>query len=174
MNKHLLLFKTKLLLLYEYCKYKITGNINYMIRNVATSLANDNLFYIKILQALSSNSELLDNETIDYLSTYTDNVPYHDSELKVDLFDSIKNISNKYNDKFIIKNKTPIKSGLISVIYEGVLNDKKVIIKVKRKNILDKLTSALNDIEYVINDISNYNICKNLQLNKIFNENNKT
>ena len=171
MNKHFLLFKTKLLLLYEYCKYKFTGNINYMIRNLATSLANDNLFYIKILQGLSSNSELLDNETIDYLSTYTDNVPYEESELKDDLFDSIKNISNKYNDTFTIENKKPIKSGLISVIYEGFLNDKRVIVKVKRKNISDKLISALNDIEFIINDISKYQACKNLQLNKIFNEN---
>ena len=39
-----------------------------------------------------------------------------------------------------------IGSGLISIVYEGVLNDKTVIIKTKRKNIKERVTKSLHNI----------------------------
>ena len=107
------------------------------------------MFYVKMFQAISSDNNVLSTEVQQYLSTFTDNVPY--SEVDVDT--SYLEIASKYN--FKIPNIHPINSGVMSLVYEIYNdNDEKFIMKVKRKNIEKRLQDSIDEMRFIINTIS--------------------
>ena len=117
----------------------------------------------------------MDEEQINFLSKYTDNVPYTNDDVDITFLETINNVSN---NKLIIENinnKTnlpePYKSGMIALIYVGELDDKKIIVKVMKKNIKNKLNNALNEIKFLIDIIKYLPYIKKLNLDISFNEN---
>ena len=60
---------------------------------------------------------------------------------------------------------------MIALIYSGLLDDEKIIIKVMRKNIKNKLVLALEQIEFIINIIKWFPFIKKLNLDLVFREN---
>jgi len=94
-----------------------------------------NLIIVKILQCSANNDDLWSNENKELLKMYTDNVPYNYDDIDYHA------INELMMDKQIIFNdfKKPLHSGTISIVYDGIYLDKKVIIKIKRKNIEDRL-----------------------------------
>ena len=94
--------------------------------------------------------------------------------------ETMMTISNKNNVYFTIDNinkKTylpePINSGMIALVYSGKLNHEKIIIKVMRKDIENKLILALDGIEFLINTIKVFPFIKKLNLDVVFGENKK-
>ena len=139
-----------------------------------------NIFYVKIFQSLSTNVNILTEEQVNFLTNYTDKVPYTEDDKDISFLETMRTISNKNNVHFTIDNinkKTylpePIKSGMIALVYSGKLNHEKIIIKVMRKNIENKLILALDEIEFLINTIKVFPFIKKLNLDIVFRENKK-
>ena len=145
--------------------------------NIVTHLGKLNIFYIKIFQSLSTNSHLLNEEQIDYLTKYTDKVPYTLDELDYSFIESIHIQSNKLNHNFeldIVNNTIiPYKAGMIAIVYTGKINNKKVIIKVIRNNIEQKLKLALKQMNFLINILVCIPYVKRFNLKNLILENEK-
>lgn len=131
-----------------------------------------NMFYIKALQSLSTNANLLTQEQIDYLTFYTDSVPFEAHELNKDFVESIQTTAqaNGY-DVDIEDNATPIKSGMIALVYSGKLNSQRVVIKVMRTGVRERLEHALRKVKFLVKIASCFPYIRHMQLNDIFAEN---
>ena len=135
----------------EYVSFLIKQNYKEFIRNVASNLSQKNILYVKMFQAISLNNNLIDSAMNAELLKYTDSVPYTDDDFDSDLFDEIirKYYLTPYND--II----PINSGMISLVYKmRTVDNETVIVKMKRKNIDEKLDDAIEKLLFFIKILS--------------------
>ena len=77
-----------------------------------------NMFYVKTFQAISTNSYILSNEQMSYLSKYTDNVPFNPNEIDPGFEVSIGKTASRLNDNLVIDKENgylyPYKSGTVS------------------------------------------------------------
>ena len=145
---------------------------NEYIKNLALNFSRENIFFIKFFQAICTTSHpLLTDDVLQYLNTFTDNAPYTSSEIDVE---SLERLTKEYS----IKIKTPfvpIKSGTISLIFEGTLTSDKgeetVIIKCKRTGIDEKIQDAIFNMNYLISFTKIVPHIKNLNVYDIYNEN---
>lgn len=113
-------------------------SFNYIIEH----LASMNIFFLKMFQALSTNSKLLTKQQNDYLIKYTDSVPYNENDIDHDFINDIIDISK---GKIVnIDASKPIQSGAIALIYEGTIDNKKIVVKVQKKNMKGKIEEAIN------------------------------
>ena len=160
----------------HYVKYALGYDSMKCFQQCACELGEINMFYLKALQTLSTNVNILSQEQIDFLSQYTDNVPYNDDEINRDVIKSFEEASMKKEPRFgyeveFEQNASPIKSGLIALIYYAKLDSKPVIIKVMRQGIREQLRDALRKIDFFVSLISWLPIIRNLQLSDILSEN---
>ena len=161
------------ILIRETIRYKCNYyTYNEYIKNLALSFSRENIFFIKFFQAVCTTSHpLLTDDVLQYLNTFTDNAPYTDSEIDVE---SLERLMQEYS----IEIKTPfvpIKSGAISLIFEGTLTSEKekesVIIKCKRVGIDDKIQDAILNMNHLISFTKIVPHIKNLNVHDIYNEN---
>ena len=147
---------------------------NEYIKNLALNFSRENIFFIKFFQAVCTTSHpLLTDDVLQYLNTFTDNAPYTDSEIDVESLERlIKEYSIEIKTPFI-----PIKSGAISLIFEGTLKsssgqgEESVIIKCKRVGIDDKIQDAILNMNHLISFTKIVPHIKNLNVHDIYNEN---
>ena len=141
---------------------------NDYIKQLASRLSRENVFYVKFFQAVCTiKSPLLTDELSSFLTSFTDNVPYSSSEID---FDSLELLINEFS----VSIKTPfvpIKSGTISLIFEGTIRDKPVIIKCKRIGIDDKIQNAIFHMNHLISTSKFIPHIKNLNVHEIYSEN---
>ena len=153
----------------ETVKYKLgyTEYNNY-IKQLALKLSRENVFYIKFFQAACTiKSPLLTDELTSFLTTFTDNVPYSSYEIDND---SLQSVMNEFSVS-IKKPFVPIKSGTISLIFEGTMHDKPVIIKCKRNGIDNKIHNAIFHMNHLISISMLIPHIKNLNVHEIYSEN---
>ena len=161
-----LLFKTTSIISVECIRSLFASKNDQCIINTCEKLSKINMFYVKMFQAISSDNNVLSTDIQEYLSKYTDNVPYSD----VDVDTSYLDIVNKYN--FKLGSPTPINSGVMSLVYEIYNNEnEKFIMKVKRKNIDRRLEESIEEMRFIINIISYLPYFNAMNLRDIFNEN---
>ena len=130
------------------------------------------MFYVKVFQGISTNSQLLSNEQIKFLSSYTDNVPFGAKDIDLQFRSAIANVNREKEEKLIIPQYAlPIKSGMIALIYEGYIGKQKVIIKVARKNIRNRLLNALRQIDMLVYLFAFIMNQKSLNIEDIISEN---
>ena len=97
LNKILCLFNVLFALNVEGMHYIIKrfvysiDDFDQFIINVCERLKNKNVFYIKAIQAASSNNELFSKVVRDYMRVMADQVPYKSEEYNID---KLKNILN--------------------------------------------------------------------------------
>ena len=146
---------------------------NEYMKNLALSFSRENIFFIKFFQAVCTTSHpLLTDDVAQYLNTFTDNAPYTDSEIDVESLERlIKEHSIEIKTPFV-----PIKSGAISLIFEGTLKSSSgqgetVIIKCKRVGIDDKIKDAMLNMNHLISFTKIVPHIKNLNVHDIYNEN---
>jgi predicted unusual protein kinase regulating ubiquinone biosynthesis (AarF/ABC1/UbiB family) len=106
------------------------------------------------------------------LNTFTDNAPYTTSEIDVE---SLERLIKEYFIE-IKRPFVPIKSGTISLIFEGTLTKeheekKTVIIKCKRVGIDDKIKLAIHNMNHLLSFTKIIPHVKNLNVYDIYNEN---
>ena len=139
------------------------------IKQLALKLSKENIFYIKIIQAACTiKHPLITDDITNYLNTFTDHAPYTSSEIDAESLERlIKEYSIEIKRPFI-----PIKSGTISLIFEGTTcTNEPVIIKCKRAGIDDKIQDSIFHMNHLISISKRFHYIKNLNINDIYNEN---
>ena len=141
---------------------------NDYIKQLASRLSRENVFYVKFFQAVCTiKSPLLTHELSLFLTSFTDNVPYSSSEID---FYSLESLINEFSVS-IKRPFIPIKSGTISLIFEGTINNKPVIIKCKRVGIDNKIQNAIFHMNHLISTSKFIPHIKNLNVHEIYSEN---
>lgn len=139
----------------EYAKYKIGWKPrNNAIIDVSKRLAAKNMMYVKIFQAFATNRNIVSPELNTFFNEYTDNVKYTDDEYDIKELKELEARSNEchpFQELRILNNYTPIKSGLMSLIFKGVIRsaaaeETPVVIKYLRKNISKNFNASMNNL----------------------------
>jgi predicted unusual protein kinase regulating ubiquinone biosynthesis (AarF/ABC1/UbiB family) len=137
----------------EYLKYKIRWKTRTnAVIDVSKRLATKNMMYVKIFQAFATNRNIVSTELNQFFSEYTDNVSYTSEEYDVDDLKELEAKSlecSPHRSLRIMNNYTPIKSGLMSLIFKGYIgetDDTPVVIKYLRKNISKNFNSSMNNL----------------------------
>ena len=154
----------------ETIRYKCNGyTYNEYMKQLALQMSKENIFFIKFFQAVCTTSHpLLTDDVTHYLNTFTDNAPYTSSEIDVESLERlIKEFSIEIKRPFV-----PIKSGTISLIFEGTLESgQSVIIKCKRVGINEKIENAIVHMNSLISFTRFVPHIQNLSIHDIYNEN---
>ncbi len=148
--------------LYTYCSYKMSciDHVSY-IKKMCELVANFNPYYVKLLQWGILDKYDDDEELADYLRDFINKVPYNISDINVDVLENAIDYANSIGKKLVIHDiETPHNSGTISVVFKGTLDNKNVIIKLKRPNIQDTIEKCISNILFFtdIMDTINYYI----------------
>jgi len=144
----------------EYLKYAIGWKSrNNAIIDVSKRLSSRNMMYVKIFQAFATNRNIVSPELNQFFCEFTDNVKYTEDEYDIDELKEIERRSIEcapYRQLRILNDYRPIKSGLMSLIFKGVLitssesgsgsEDEEVVIKYLRKNININFTASMNNL----------------------------
>ena len=154
----------------ELTLFTINQDYSQFIDNLTCRLSLINILYVKLFQAIALNNNLIDETMNNKLLKFTDNVPWSYSDIKI--YELIE-ISNKYNIRFENGYDSPINSGMISLVFKGILieTNTPVIIKMKRKNIEQQLKDAIDNLKFLINILewftifNKYNICELINKN---------
>jgi ubiquinone biosynthesis protein len=148
----LLLIKSIYIILIESIKYKlkITNQVE-TFNNITNKLSNLNILYTKLLQWIINDTIYFNDDIKKNFEKFTDNVEYNENDID---YLSLLELVNTHNIKLL--SLKPIKSGTISVIFKGLLNDDKpVIIKIIKKNIQTKLIESIEFFR-LLGNISKY------------------
>ena len=151
--------------------YSLFHDYSFLIDRLSTRLASINILYVKIFQAFALNNSLIDDKTNDKLLKFTDNAPWNYSD--IDLCQLIE-MSDKYNIKLQDGYEKQINAGMISLVFRGYEknnSNKQVIIKMKRKNIQQKLDEAIDNLLFFMYILSFIPIINKYQLTDLVNKN---
>lgn len=155
----------------EFILYKVFNNYSEFIKRLTHRLTSINILYVKIFQAFALNNSLIDDKINNELLQFTDNAPWTFSD--IDLQNLIE-ISDKYNLYLKAGYEVPINSGMISLVFKAYKRDdynQPVIIKMKRKNIQEKLDTAIDNLLFSMYLLSFIPIFNKYQLAEVVNKN---
>lgn len=138
------------------------------IQKITRRLASKNILYVKFFQAISLNNSLIDGATNQELIKYTDSVPYCSDDIDWEL---MVNLKQKCGIELL--SSIPINSGMISLVYlmNDVTKNQKIIVKIKRDGIEEKLNDAIEKMQFVIQlllyipQLSDFNILESFNKN---------
>ena len=137
----------------EFVKYKTHWKSrNNAIIDVSKRLAAKNMMYVKIFQAFATNRNIVSTELNQFFSEFTDNVAYTSDEYDINELKEIEARSMEcqpHQQLRIVNDYTPIKSGLMSLIFKAYIGegyDTPVVIKYLRKNISKNFNSSMNNL----------------------------
>ena len=118
------------------------------IERLTTRLAEINILYVKIFQAIALNNNIIDENINNMLLRFTDNAPWTREDID---FDTLINLHEDFDICFT-SGYTPINSGMISLVFKCMIgyNNNIVIVKCKRKNIDKKLDDAVDNLRFII------------------------
>jgi predicted unusual protein kinase regulating ubiquinone biosynthesis (AarF/ABC1/UbiB family) len=139
------------------------------IKSIIHKLANQNILYVKIFQALALNNDFgfIKDET--FFLKFADNAPWSESDID---YDTLREI--EVDQCITIENNfTPINSGMISLVFKGVRNNSKefVVIKMKRNNIENILNDGIEKLLFCIYLSSFIPIVNNYKVSEVIHKN---
>ena len=165
------LINVSFIIAYEFCRYYcLSGNFGTFIENLSEKLSKKNILYVKIFQACALNNNAIDDTLNNKLIKFTDNAPWNEDE-DID-FNTLKEFADEY-DIWIANDYKPINSGMISLVFKGVhiISEETVIIKIKRKNIEERLNDGIEKLLFFVNIVdmipflNNYGLAEVIQKN---------
>ena len=121
---------------------------------------------MKIFQSICLQENILTKDEKNYLIKYIDSVPYNADEIDHDLL-------NELNSEFNVEiyHGLPINSGIIGVVFPGIIRNEKVVVKILKKNIKSKLIDVFEEIELITKLLQWIPYINQLNLNKLFLDN---
>jgi predicted unusual protein kinase regulating ubiquinone biosynthesis (AarF/ABC1/UbiB family) len=133
-------------------------------------LARINILYVKIFQAFALNNSLIDDKINNMLLKFTDNAPWTNQDID---YNTLFNLEDEEGIKFIDNLDQPINAGMISLVYRATkrTDNSNVIIKIKRKNIEQRLSDAIDNLLFVVYILSFFPIFQKYQLSEVVNKN---
>ena len=164
------IFKAFYIIGSELIKYVVFRDYSKCIDNLATRLADINILYVKMFQAIALNNSLIDEKTNNKLMKFTDNAPWTVNDISVkDLIE----IGYKYDVNFKDGYEKPINSGMISIVFKAYkkVDGKPVIVKLKRHNIEEKLNDAIGNLQTFMYFLSFIPLIQKYQLSEVIYKN---
>jgi predicted unusual protein kinase regulating ubiquinone biosynthesis (AarF/ABC1/UbiB family) len=172
-----------IIILNEIITYKINSFINYYknidnysnrlncIKNITRKIERINIVYLKFLQSICLDNNLLNNDEIDYLMKYLDNVPYNNND--IDLY-TLDRVQNEYD--ISIDTTKVVNSGMIGIVFNGIdkKNNNKLIIKMLKKDIHSLLIKSFEDLELLLYIISYIPYLNSINFDEILIDNKDT
>ena len=130
-----------------YLLYYLFGYKTAFYQRTLRLLRNHNILFTKIFQSLANSPSItLEPELRTELVTYAATVSYTPTEIDTSTIDSVE---AAYNVRL---NRTPINSGMIALVFEGVRNDdtqEPIILKLKRRGIDERLQAGCTSVSYL-------------------------
>jgi predicted unusual protein kinase regulating ubiquinone biosynthesis (AarF/ABC1/UbiB family) len=154
----------------EFIMYLFLKNYSKFIDQLTQRLANINILYVKIFQAIALNNSLIDDYTNNKLLKFTDNAPWNLDDIR---YYKLIELESKYDLKIINGYETPINSGMISLVYKAYKrsNGELVIIKMKRNDIDVKLNNAIENLKTFMYILSFIPIINRYKISDVVNKN---
>ena len=149
------------------------GDYDARMMDMVKSLSERGPLYVKVLQSLAGSSGLLSQGVQDYITTLTDSVPYCADDERYDYLRSRLSYvsSHKHTDEVKDLSSLPIHSGTVSLVYEGRIGDKRVVVKCVRNRAYADMVSAIEEAEYIVAALNYVPSIKYLNLPRVLAEN---
>jgi predicted unusual protein kinase regulating ubiquinone biosynthesis (AarF/ABC1/UbiB family) len=166
MRRLVFVIKTAGCLAWEAIKYPFHRSRLEALKGIATGL-QDNVFYLKMFQALAGDVDLLTQDEADFFTEYTDSVPWTEEDISNGFRNTVSAVNESLEDKDKVVNigKTPYKSGTMSLVYEAeTVEGEKMVVKVLRRDILRRLEEAYGDVMALVRIISHLPFARHLGL----------
>ena len=142
----------------------------YFIDRLTRRLSSINILYVKVFQAIALNNSLIDDKLNNMLLKFTDNAPWTHDDIDIDTLNLLKD-----DQQLIITDGiyNPINSGMISLVFKAtrITDDSNVIIKIKRRNIENKLDDAIDNLVFFMYILSFLPLVEKYQLVEVVNKN---
>tara|TARA_E500000178_G_scaffold282639_1_gene283295 strand:+ start:1868 stop:3256 length:1389 start_codon:yes stop_codon:yes gene_type:complete len=162
-------FKTKNLYKSQLSKDPIVPRLE-LIKSITKRMEHQNIVYVKFFQAFCLEQNILFNDEKDYLIKYIDSVPFNTDEIDYELLDEI---NSQFNLE--INYSLPINSGIIGVVFSGIIKNnnenQKVVVKILKKNIKSKLLNVFQEIELITKILQWIPYLNHVNFNKLFLDN---
>lgn len=166
----LFLIQTSWIFFTEIGWYFLSRNYESFITQLAKRLASINILYVKVFQSLALNNSIISEKMNNELLKFTDNAPFTKDDID---YDTLREVSLDYDIVFKNGFDNPINSGMISLVYLARYNNDtyNIIIKIKRKNIDQKLEEGIDNLLFFVNLLKiipffyNYKISETIQNN---------
>jgi predicted unusual protein kinase regulating ubiquinone biosynthesis (AarF/ABC1/UbiB family) len=150
-----------------YCIFRDYGKF---IHGITHRLAQINILYVKIFQAIALNNNFIDEKINKQLLRFTDNAPWTIKDINIPV---LVDISEKYNLIMDDGYETPINSGMISLVFKAYHRGTMapMIIKMKRVNIDGQLDDAIENLKTVLYFLSFIPLFDKYRLAELVNKN---
>jgi predicted unusual protein kinase regulating ubiquinone biosynthesis (AarF/ABC1/UbiB family) len=146
-----LLIKFGWILFVETLKYIFWQHQTYesFIIGLTNKLIEINILYVKCFQAFALNNNIIDDKINNTLIRFVDKAPWVESEIDYNMLAILEKEHNIIFDKPL----QPINSGMISLVFKGKngATGEEIVVKMKRKNIKQTLTTGINDLLLFLN-----------------------
>ena len=130
----------------DYISAKIKNFIVSSVPSVIRFVTKHNVMAIKVLQSMAGISNM-PNEINDLIRLNVNHVLYSDDEID---YKQLLNIINKY--KITLDSLTPINAGMVAIVFSGMnCENKRVVVKMKRKNIKSRIIKSFKQFKYIYN-----------------------
>lgn len=139
----------------------------------ADALARMNVFYVKALQIVASDTALLTDSDASHISRYANSVPVAASDLDETWRGTLKQVASENPDLAITTgdNARPVFAGTIAVVYEGDMRGNKVVIKVQRRGVGGELQKAFAEFAALLRLVGYVFSLQNLNLAAVLEDN---
>ncbi len=133
----------------NYCMYQyLLYNLGYQditktVTKIIAYATQYNILIIKVIQSMAGTDKV-SKQVSDIFTQNTTNVYCNENELNPELLDKI---IKKYNIQLIQPN--PVNAGMIAFVYIGKIGDQKVAIKIKRKNIKQRIQHGCDNLNFI-------------------------
>jgi len=138
------------------------------VKRLALKLSKKNILYVKLFQAIALNRNLINDEINNELMKFTDTAPYDNNDIDSNLLNKVKDEYNLKCDFY-----EPIKSGMISLVFKlyDENEDRNVILKMKRRNIDQHLSVAIDNVRFFVYILSFIPYLNTFDITSVFNKN---
>src|SRR5438309_12124277 len=113
-----------------------------MFHKIFDFLITQNIIYIKIVQCLNIRNSYIPETVYKYLRKFTDNCHYSNKDINYDALNELTVKANNLGYKLTIGKS--INSGSISIVFDGYLSDKRIVIKLLRNGVKEKVKNSLD------------------------------
>lgn len=120
----------------------------------ANRMIHINWLSVKLFQSIAEKYQWLGPDVVNMLKNMTDSVPWSEDDFPEDIVSNIWELRNKFCIFFDEKHHRhntrlkPINSGMVSLVFKAKdhRTDKPLIIKIKRRNIKEKINSSIHSL----------------------------